>query len=97
MDETNVCFNCKHKRIVNLRREKTISIHIGSSTSMRASVCVTIAMDGTKLALFLIFKGALREKIERCLGSIPPSSMYGCAQRKAWIYIRGMQIWFEKI
>ena len=92
MDETNVYFNCKPKRTVNLRGQKTISIRIGSSTSMRVTLCVTIAMDETKLPLFLIFKGAPRAKIERSLGSILPAGMYGCVQRKAWMDDRRMQI-----
>ena len=97
MDETNVYFNCKPKRTVNLKGQKTISIRIGSSTSLRVTVCVSIAMDGTKLPLFLIFKGMPRKQIERSLEHILPVGMHGCAQRKAWMDDRGMQIWYEKI
>ena len=78
MDETNVYFNCKPKRTVNLRGQKTISIRIGSSSSLRVTVCVSIAMDGTKLPLFLIFKGTPHAQIERSLNFILPSGMHGC-------------------
>ena len=97
MDETNVYFNCKPERTVSVKGRKTISIRIGCSTSLRVTLYVTIAMDGTKLPLFLIFKGAPGGHIERLLDQILPNGMHGCAQKKAWMDERGMHLWFEKI
>ena len=83
MDETNIEFNCKPTQTVHRRGEKTISIRIGGSTSLRATLCVSIAMDGTKLPLFIIFKGQSGGRIARDLHNILPAGVHGCVQKKS--------------
>ena len=97
MDETNVYFNCKPKRSVSLTGQKTIYIRLGSSSSLRVTVCVSIAFDGNKLSSFLMFKRASRGPVERSLHEILSEGIFGCAQRKVLMNDRRMQDWFQKI
>ena len=97
MDETNIHFNCKPKRTVHTKGSKTISIRIGCSTSLRVTLCVSIAMDGTKLPLFIIFKGKPNGHIDNALKDILPAGVFGCVQKKAWMEDRAMHIWYDKI
>ena len=80
MDETNVYFNSKPKLTVHAKEEKTISIRIGSTTSQYVTLCVSIAMVGTKIPLFLIFKATYAGHIEKNLHNILPRGVYGCLQ-----------------
>ena len=56
---------------------------------------VSIAMDGTKLPLFIICKGQ-PGRIDSDLHILLPPGMHGCVQKKAWMDDRAMRIWFEK-
>ena len=42
---------------MNERGAKTVSVRRGSTANERRTVCVTVAADGSKLPLFVIFKG----------------------------------------
>ncbi len=95
MDETAVYLNCALNRTVHPKGEKTISIMVGGSSSMRFSLDVTIAMDGRKLPSFVIFKGTPGGSIERSLPSILPDGVIGCVQAKAWMDNRTMKIWYK--
>lgn len=53
MDETAVYLNASPKRTVHRKGERTVSIRIGGSSSMRFTLAVIVAMDGTKLPLFV--------------------------------------------
>ena len=55
-DETAVYLNCSTTRTVHPIGEKTVAVDIGGTTSSRFTTAVSIAMDGTKLPLFVIFK-----------------------------------------
>ena len=56
MDETAKYLNCAPKCTLYLKKEKTVSAMIGGSSSMRFTLAVTAATDGTKFPLFVIFK-----------------------------------------
>ena len=56
MGETAVYLNCTPTRTVHLRGEKTISINIGNCNTARITVAVSVAMDVSKMPLFVIFK-----------------------------------------
>eukprot|EP00171_Calliarthron_tuberculosum_P018575 IDg18575t1 len=56
MDETAV----KLTNAVHTKGDNTVSVHNGGSSANRCTVFVTVAMDGTELLLFVIFKGARR-------------------------------------
>ena len=97
MDETAIYLNCAPKRTVHLKGEKTVSVMIGGSSSMRFTLAVTVAMDGTKLPLFVIFKGKQGGTVEKQLPSILPDGVFGCVQKKAWMDNNTMSIWYNKI
>ena len=86
MDETAVYLNCSPNRTVHMKGEKTVSVMIGGASSMRFTLAVTVAMDGTKLPLFVIFKGTPGGKVEKQLPDKLPTGIFACVQKKAgWI------------
>ncbi len=97
MDETAVYLNCSPKRTVHRKREHTIPIRIGGGASPRFTLAVTVAMDGTKLPLFVIFKGTVGGSVERGLPSILPPGIRGFVQPNVWMDERSMHIWYEEI
>jgi hypothetical protein len=56
MDQTAVYFEMKGNTTVHAKGEKTISVR-DSGASKRATVCVAVAADGTRLPPFVVFKG----------------------------------------
>ena len=54
-------------------------------------------MDGSKLPLFVIFKGKSFGKIEKSLTEIFPDNNVGCVQRKGWMDSVTMNIWYNKV
>ena len=97
MDETAIYLNCSPKRTVHAKGEKTVPIMLGGASGMRFTLAVSVAMDGTKLPLFAIFKGVPGGSIDRQLPSILPTGVVGCVQAKAWMDDRTMEIWYNKI
>ena len=97
MDETAVYLNCASNRTVHPKGEKTIFIMVGGSSSMRFTLAVTIAMDGSKLLLFVIFKGTPVGSIARSLPSILSDGVIGFVQAKAWMDNRTMNIWYNTV
>ena len=83
MDETAVYMNCSPKHPVHVKIENTLSIMILASTSMRFTLAVTIAMDGTKLTLFVIFKGTPVGVLRRVIPDILPDGIVDCGSGKA--------------
>ena len=63
---------------------------------MRFTLCVSIAMDGMKLPLFVISNGKSNGNIEK-LPSILPAGMLGCTQSKAWCDERAMLKWYDSV
>ena len=51
---------------------------------MRFILCVSIAIDGTKLPFFVILKGKPIGNIEKQISGILRAGMLGCRQSKAW-------------
>eukprot|EP00171_Calliarthron_tuberculosum_P022923 IDg22923t1 len=77
MEKTAVYFDFKPTRTALTKGKKTVSICICGSSANRCTVCVTVAMDGTKLSLLVIFKGVdgqtqnanlVREDLEAAFG-----------------------------
>ena len=97
MDETAIYLNCSPKRTVHSKGEKTVPIMLGGTSGMRFTLAVSVAMDGTKLPLFAIFKGTPGGSIDRQLPSILPGGIIGCVQSKAWMDDRTMAIWYNKV
>eukprot|EP00171_Calliarthron_tuberculosum_P001858 IDg1858t1 len=56
IDEIAVYFDYKPTRTVQTKGEKSVSIRISRSSANRCTVCMMVAMDGTKVPLFVIFK-----------------------------------------
>ena len=97
MDETCVHIKCTPNRTVHPTREKAVAILIGRSNPDRIAVAVSVAMDATKLPLFVIFKGKPIGRIEKSLPEIVPQGLVGCVQRKGWMLNNAMAIWFNKV
>ena len=57
MDQTPVYMNSTPGRTVHRKGARFVSIKVGGTTGLRITVAVTVAMDGSKLSLFIIFKG----------------------------------------
>ncbi len=49
MDETAIFFDCKPKRTVNMKDDKTVVIRVGRAMGKRLTICVSVAFDGMKL------------------------------------------------
>ena len=64
MDETAVYLNCAPNRTVHLRSEKTVSIMVGGGCCARFTQALSMAMDGSKLYLFVTLKGVPGGRIE---------------------------------
>ena len=82
MDETAVYLNCSPSRTVHQEVGKTVSIMIGGTSSRSFTLAVTVAMVGTKLPLFVIFKGVTGGRIEKSLTGELPEGVVGFVQRK---------------
>ena len=67
MDETAIYLNCFPNRIVDAKGEKNVPIMLDGVSGMRFTVAVSVAMDGTKLQLFAIFKVVPSRIIDRQL------------------------------
>ena len=55
---------------------------IGKSNFERITVALSVALDGIKLSLFVIFKGKPGGRIEKSLPDIVPRGIVGYVQRK---------------
>ena len=97
MDETAIYFDTPHHTTVNVRGAKTVSVRRGSSSTQRCTLCITVAADGAKLPLFVIFKARPNGTIAKNLHQILPAGMHGCVQEKGWMDNRVMSIWKEKV
>ena len=97
MDETAVFLNCAPNRMVNVKGEKTVSVMIESSSSLRFTLAISVAVDSSKLPLFAIFKGKPGGSIEKKLPQIIPAGIVSCVQAKGWMDDRTMSIWYERV
>ena len=82
MDKTAFYFNSPPKRTVHAKNEKILSVNI-QGASLRITVAVPIAMNGTKTPFFAIFKGKPKGSIEKSPPSIFPKGIVGCVQQNA--------------
>ena len=55
---------------------------IGGSSSICFTLAVTVAMDGTKLPLFVMFKGKQRGTEKKQFPSTLQGSVFGCLQKR---------------
>jgi len=97
MDETAVYFEGKEKTTIDAVGSRTVHIRSSGGSNQRVTVCTAAACDGTKLPLFVIFKGEPNARVEKWLNENTPPNIYACCQPKAWMDDRVMGIWFEKI
>ena len=97
MDQTAVYLNCPPKRTVDGKGKKIISIRVRGTASMRFTLCIAVAMDGTKLPLFVICKGKPNGNVEKNLSGILPAGVFGCTQSKARYDERAMHKWYDAI
>lgn len=72
MDETAVFLECKSKTTIYHRGANTIAARCSGSNSARMTVCVICCADGTKLPLFVVFKGKPKGHIEKTYNSFYP-------------------------
>ena len=96
MDETAVYFEPKSRTTIARKGEKSITATC-SGSSMRITVCVAAAADGTRLPLFLVFKGKSDGRLSKTLDSILPPGVCGCFQENAWMDEASMQEWIRQV
>ena len=97
MDETAIYLNCSPKHTVHAKGEKTVPIMPDGLSGMRFTLAISLAMDGTKLRIFGVFKGVPGGSIGRQLPPILSAGIVGCFQAKAWMDGWTMEIWYNKI
>ena len=87
MDQTLVYMNCTPCRTVYKKGARTVSIKVGGTKGLRSTVAVTVAMDGTKLPLFVMFNGKTGGRIDRSLKDITPSIIVcGVQEKHGWMH-----------
>ncbi len=74
-----------------------MSVLIGSASSMRFTLAVSVAMDGSNLPLFFMFKGKPGGSVEKQLPYTIPQDIIGGLQAKGWMDDRTMSIWYERV
>lgn len=74
-----------------------MSVGRGFSVKNMCTVCVTAAVDETKLRLFVVFKASENGPVAYSLLQIMASGVNGCNQLKGWMGNRVMQPWKEEI
>ena len=97
MDETAIYLNCSPKSTVHSKSDRTVSIRLGGAVSTRFTLSITVAMDGTKLPLFVILKGKPGGSVDKRLPQILPDSVFGCVQPKALMDNRTMRICYDSV
>jgi transposase-like protein len=85
LDQTGVFFSNARKRILAIRGSSQVAV-IANKLSVRATALMTIAMDGTKLPPYVVFKGSNgpRRRIQQSFAALPSTSHYS-VQPNAWI------------
>ncbi len=83
--------------MIHKKGEKTVSIMIGGASSARFMFAVSVAMDRTKLPLFVILKGKPGGTVENQLSDTVPDGIVACVQRRAWMDDRTMRIWYDRV
>ena len=68
---------------------------VGSSSPMRFTLVVTVAMDGTKLPLYVIFKSVTGGGVDKHLPDTILNGVIDCVLRKAWTDNRTMSTWYD--
>jgi DDE superfamily endonuclease len=81
MDQTNIEFQPKFRTTITKEGSETVSSKDSGSNQCCATVCITVAVDGTVLPPFFIFKGIPGKDVE---SNIKKWGLPGCAQPKAW-------------
>ena len=97
MDETAIYYESKQATTINNKGENTVAIRSTGSSSKRMTVCVACAYDGTKLPLFLVFKGKPDGRIEKNIQNELNEGIFACCQENAWMDERASKIWIDKI
>ncbi len=97
MDQTPVYMNCAPHLTVHKKGTKTVPIRVRGVNSQSFSLAVAVAKDGTKLPLFVVFKGMPGGSIERSLPEITPDGIVCAVQEKGWMDTSMMNIRYEKV
>ena len=95
MDETALYLSYSPNPTVHPKGQNTVSIMVGGSSSMRFTLAVTVAMDGTKLPLFVTLKSVPNGRVDKSLPDTIPNDVISYVQRKSWMYNRRMYIWYD--
>ena len=93
VDETAIHLNHYPKRSIQSNSSKTVTVNIEISSSTRFTLAASVAIDGSKLPLFGIFKTKPGRKVEKSLPDIFPCKILNCFQRKACIDDQTMEVW----
>ena len=70
---------------------------LGRTSRIRLTLAVYVAMDGTNLPFFNIFKGIPGESVDHKLTLLLPARIVGSIQTNAWMDDRSVDIWDNKM
>lgn len=101
IDETNADFDQPSKTTLSRRGERTIRI-ASTGSSSRCTVLLGVALDGSKLPPFIVFKGKrsgriIREVTQRASENGYPADCVYSVQDKAWIDEELMLEWIRRV
>lgn len=97
MVKTAVIFEARSKPTVHHIGTHTVSTKGSGSSSRRLTACVSAACDGTKLALFLIFKWNPNGHIEIQLETLLTQNIFGCCEDKGMMDLGSIKTRAEKV
>ncbi len=80
-----------------MKGEKPVSVMIVGTTSMKFTLAISVAIDGTKPPLFTIFKATPGGSVEKQLPHILPDIIVGCVQAKGRMDDRTKFVWYERV
>lgn len=98
MDQTPLWFDAIPTTTIEETGARTVFIRSGASSNQRATLAISVAFDGTKLPLFIVFKGKSDGYIARRLQRTRlPEGIIAVVQENAWMDSRVLDVWFEKV
>ena len=101
IDETNIDFDMPSTTTLERRGARTVSVR-GTGSSQRATVLLGVAMDGSKLPPFIVWKGKrsgmiIREVTSQALNHGYPEDLVMSVQKNGWMDEELMLEWTERV
>lgn len=95
--KTAVFFEARSKSTANYTPLGTVSTKGSGSYNGKLKTYISVACNGTKLRLFLNFKGKPNRRIEQQPETLLTQKIYGSRQGKVLMDTRCMKVWIDKV